>query len=108
MTVRCLTRTSVAWILASLAGLATAAAQNDRQRYPNAPGELLLENDRVIVQRFVFQPGESEGSHSHPGHQLLVYIKGGVWTDATGRSTIWKDGRVVYEGPSRELSEDSR
>jgi hypothetical protein len=47
--------------------------------YPKIPGEDLFENDRVIVQRFVVQPGEYEGVHEHPGNQLYVHIKDGKW-----------------------------
>jgi len=54
------------------------------QIYPNIPLELLLENDRVIVQRFQIEPGEWEGIHSHPGNQLYIHIKGGVWSERRG------------------------
>jgi len=48
--------------------------------YPNIPLELLLENDRVIVQRVQVEPGQWEGAHAHPGNQLYIHIKGGVWS----------------------------
>jgi quercetin dioxygenase-like cupin family protein len=54
------------------------------QRYPNIPLELLLENDRVIVQRVQIEPGEWEGIHSHPGNQIYIHIKGGVWSERRG------------------------
>jgi quercetin dioxygenase-like cupin family protein len=61
-------------------------------------GEVLLDNERVFVQRFVINPGQSTGAHSHPGDQLLVFIKGGVLkSNATGRSVLWKDGRVLWQ-----------
>ena len=47
------------------------------QEYPNIPGEVLLENNLVVVQRFIFQPGQWEGVHSHPGNQIYIHIKGG-------------------------------
>jgi len=47
--------------------------------YPNIPGEVLLENDRLVVQKFVVKPGQWEGIHSHPGNQLYVHLKGGKW-----------------------------
>ena len=62
------------------------AAAADKQfllTYPNLAnpgGEVLLENDRVVVQRFVVGPGEWEGIHSHPGNQLYVHVKGGQWS----------------------------
>ena len=48
--------------------------------YPNIPGEVLLENDRVVVQRFIVEPGQWEGYHSHPGNQVYVTVRGGVWS----------------------------
>ena len=47
--------------------------------YPNIPGEDLLENARVVVQRFVVQPGQWEGVHGHPPNMLYIHIKGGQW-----------------------------
>ena len=54
------------------------------QIYPNIPLELLLENDRVIVQRVKIEPGEWEGIHSHPGNQIYIHIKGGIWSGRSG------------------------
>ena len=54
------------------------------QVYPNIPLELLLENDRVIVQRVQVEPGEWEGIHSHPGNQVFIHIKGGRWSGRRG------------------------
>ena len=48
--------------------------------YPDIPGELLLENERVVVQRFIVEPEQWEGVHSHPGEQLYVHVRGGVWS----------------------------
>ena len=47
--------------------------------YPNIPGEDLLENDWVIVQRFVVGPGQWEGVHAHCPNMLYIHIKGGQW-----------------------------
>lgn len=55
-------------------------AQHAPLAYPNVPLELLLENDRVIVQRVQIEPGQWEGAHAHPGNQLYVHIKGGIWS----------------------------
>jgi quercetin dioxygenase-like cupin family protein len=52
--------------------------------YPNIPGTVVLENDQVVVQRFVVQPGAWEGVHAHPGNQLYVHIRGGRWAVRTG------------------------
>jgi len=51
--------------------------------YPNLDnprGEVLLENEHVVLQRLVVGPGEWEGIHSHPGNQIYVHIKGGEWS----------------------------
>lgn len=69
--------------------------------YPNIPMELLLENDRVIVQRVQVEPGEWEGIHAHPGYQVFVHIRGGTWGSRTGgvqssETTTRADGHVGW------------
>ena len=54
------------------------------QTYPNIPLELLLENDRAIVQRGQVEPGQWTGIHSHPGNQIYIHIKGGIWSERHG------------------------
>ncbi len=66
------------------------------QYYPNIPSELVLENDKLVVQRFIIQPGQWEGIHSHPGNQIYVHIKGGEWSGRIG-------GKSEYSG---EIDED--
>ncbi len=61
------------------------AATDCRQTYPNIPGRVLLENDKVVVQRFMFPPGQWEGVHAHPPNQLFINIKGGEWTVRYGK-----------------------
>jgi predicted metal-dependent enzyme (double-stranded beta helix superfamily) len=74
-----------------------AQAQDLRQTYANLPGEVLLDNDRVIVQKFVVMPGKSTGVHTRHGPALMVIIKGGILTStATHRATLWKDGNVFW------------
>ncbi len=51
------------------------------QIYPNIPLELLLENDRMIVQRVQVEPGQRTGIHSHPGNQVYIHIKSGAWSE---------------------------
>jgi len=63
---------------------AAEAMKNYRLVYPNIPGTLALDNDQVVVQRFVVKPGEWEGVHAHPGNQLYVHVKGGRWAVRTG------------------------
>ena len=74
------------------------------QVYPNIPLELLLENDRMIVQRVQVEPGEWEGIHSHPGNQVFIHIKGGEWSGrsggkSTGSSNVREDGAVGWMEP---------
>ncbi|NKB38980.1 MAG: hypothetical protein GKR93_17745 [Gammaproteobacteria bacterium] len=55
--------------------LTSPAFTADEQTYPNVAGEILMEDDRVIVQKFVLEPGQWEGIHSHPEHQLVITLK---------------------------------
>ena len=64
--------------------------------YAGLQGEVVLDNERVVVQKFVIQPGQSTGPRTSSADQLLVFIKGGVLKSAAGRSTLWKDGRVLW------------
>jgi quercetin dioxygenase-like cupin family protein len=95
------------WIIGSLgillSGTSTVSAnessratKNTAPIYADLTGEVALENDRVLVQRFTIQPGVSTGHHAYPAHQLVVFIKGGVLTSKAGRSTLWPDGRVEW------------
>ena len=78
-------------------GMAAPAVQYGPS-YANLKGEVVLDNPRVFVQKFVLLPGQSTGLRTRPGDQLQVFIKGGVLTSAAGRSTLWRDGRVVWHG----------
>ena len=60
------------------------------QVYPDIPLELLLENERLIVQRVKVKPSEWEGLHSHSGGQIYIHIKGGMWSE--------RRGGVLYPG----------
>jgi hypothetical protein len=76
----------------------TAAARPPTYQYvhyPNIPGEDLLENDWVIVQRFTVNPGQWEGVHAHHSDMLYVHVKGGLWA---ARST--RAGEQPYPEPS--------
>ncbi len=55
-------------------GLLVATNGYGQQDYPNVEGETLLEDDRVVVQRFVLEPGQWEGIHEHPEHQLVIVL----------------------------------
>ncbi len=86
------------------------APEADKQfllTYPaleNPGGEVLLENEYVVVQRFVVGPGEWEGIHAHPGNQVYVHVKGGEWSGrsggkATNTGTVSEDGAVGWMLP---------
>lgn len=64
--------------------------------YAHLGGTVALENERVLVERFVIQPSQSTGSRTYTGNQLVVFVKGGVLTSEVGRSTLWPDGRVIW------------
>jgi len=105
---------TLALLLLTTIGLPAHAAERS-PIYARLHGEVLLENSRVLVERFVLQPGESTGRHTHSSNQLLVFIKGGMLKSVrTGRSTLWRDGRVVWqsatdrkdEGVSQQMIED--
>ena len=78
------------------------AAQELGVFYPNIPGELLLENDYVVVQRFIIEPGQWEGVHSHPGNQIAIRVKGGLWAGRLGGREVYRmtepteDGSVAW------------
>tara|TARA_Y100000590_G_scaffold434068_1_gene551857 strand:- start:5790 stop:6554 length:765 start_codon:yes stop_codon:yes gene_type:complete len=67
--------------------------------YPNLDdpdGEVIFNNEYVVLQKLIVGPGEWEGIHSHPGNQIYVHIKGGYWS---GRL----NGQLDYD---REFSPD--
>jgi len=67
--------------------------------YASVKSEVLLDNDRVLVEKYVLRPGQSTGECRPRGDQLEVFIKGGVLASVeTGRATLWRDGRVVWYG----------
>jgi mannose-6-phosphate isomerase-like protein (cupin superfamily) len=100
----------IALLFLALIGMALPACKNHQdftQHYPNLTGEVVFENDRMVVQRFVIQPGQWEGIHSHSGNQLYVHIKGGEWTVRYGDKeevSVAKDGSVGWQ-KAVELSE---
>jgi hypothetical protein len=87
--------------------MSCATAAGYGPQYANLHGEVLLDNPRVLVQKFVVKPGESTGRRSLSGDQLLVFIKGGVLKSAAGRSTLWRDGRVLWQSASAPAEEGS-
>ena len=75
--------------------------------YPNIPGELLLENDKLVVQRFIIAPGQFEGIHRHPPDQLYIHVKGGEWTVKYGNTATTSDsatGSIGWSDTATEMS----
>jgi hypothetical protein len=69
--------------------------------YPNVPGEDVLENNWVIVQRFKMKPGEWEGIHAHNPNTFYIFIKGGKWvsksrTHPAGVPGSATDGTIAW------------
>ena len=69
--------------------------------YPNIPMEMLLDNERVFVQRVQVEPGQWEGIHSHPGNQVFIHVKGGTWAGKMGgvrsaTTSVRADGEVGW------------
>jgi beta-alanine degradation protein BauB len=77
--------------------LLTLAVPAFADTFANLKSEVVLENARVRVEKFVIAPGQSTGQHTHPGDQLFVFVKGGVLTSAAGRKILWRDGRVEWQ-----------
>ena len=71
-----------------------AEAEHSPQAFPDIELELLLENDRMIVQRAILEPGQWTGEHGHPGNQVNVVVKGGARSERR---------RGAPYGPSQEL-----
>lgn len=70
-----------------------------QQQYPNMKGTRLLENDRVLVESFISQPGQWTGKHSHQGNQVTVILKGGTVTfreDGHQRVEKFENGQVIW------------
>ncbi len=77
------------------------------QYYPEIPGELLLENDKMVVQRFIIQPGQYEGIHRHPPDQLYIHVKGGEWTVKYGDDSTTSnspDGEIGWSDTAVDMS----
>jgi len=92
----------------ALPGVPTGAAEHP-PIYADLHAELLLENSRVVVEKVVVPPGQATGRHTHPGDQLLVFVRGGVLKSlATGRATLWRDGRVLWQSAADAVDEGSR
>jgi hypothetical protein len=79
------------------------------QYCPNIPGELLLENEKLVVQRFIIEPGQWEGVHRRPPDQLYIHIKGGEWTVRYGdksETAYSPTGEIGWRDRATELADD--
>lgn len=82
-----------------------ASAHEVHLNYPNIPGEDLLENDYVIVQRFTVGPGAWEGVHAHGPNMLYIHVRGGQWAARSRREpehpypSASPDGEVGWMTP---------
>jgi hypothetical protein len=89
-------------------GMAAESSIMSKSTFSSLNGEVVLDNERVLVQKFVIHPGESTGSVSYPGDQLWVFVKGGVLkSKATGRSVLWRDGRVSWQSAGSSADQGS-
>ncbi len=81
--------------------LAMNATPSDNEEVPSVfsgiQGQVVLENDKVRVEKYLLAPGQSTGRHTHFSDQLLVFTKGGLLRSSAGRATLLRDGRVVWE-----------
>lgn len=100
-----MTRTAPALGLLTLllVGVTTAAAPPPVPIFAGLHGATLLDNERVRVERFELAPGQATGRHERPTDQLLVFIRGGELRSlATGRRTLWREGRVLWQGAAAQ------
>lgn len=70
-----------------------------QQDYPNiSEPEVVLDNERVVVQRVEFQPGAWSGEHSHEGNQLVVLLDDVemLYRSAEGENTVAFERGHVY------------
>ncbi len=79
-----ITITAAAIVLLIVLATTYSTPRDPYQHYPNIPGEVLIDNDHVVVQRFIVEPGAWEGIHSHPGKQIYIHVRGGEWTERGG------------------------
>ena len=59
-------------------------AEHLPQAFPDIQPTLVLENDRMIVQRVMIEPGQWTGVHGHPGNQVFVVTRGGIRSERRG------------------------
>ena len=85
------------------AGAEMETTSSVRQMYPNLSAEVVFENERVVAQHIVGEPGQWAGEHSHVGGQLAVALKGGIQTYREGgeeTDVTYEDGDVFWVEPT--------
>ena len=109
----CCVRKIMALFLTSLVVITSHGADGPvspcHQFYPNIPGETLLDNDTLVVQRFIIPPGQWEGVHKHPPNQLYIHVKGGEWTVRFGdkkETSVAADGEIGWSDKGLGLDAD--
>lgn len=60
-----------------LGGVVSPFSQAAAQRGAE-PGAVVFENDKIVVRRYLLQPGTSTGMHSHGYDYLRVILQGGT------------------------------
>ena len=86
--------------------MGTDPASVTHEGYPEIPGELILNNDLVIVRRFDVEPGQWSGWHTHDGNELTIMLTDQVAAVVVGdeendasfeeRDMIWTDAGVEH------------
>jgi len=88
--------------------IADGAGHGD-QSFSDAFVDLLIENERMIVQRVHLEPGWWTGPHVHTGRQIIIYTKGGTRSERRGDqvqglskaifpgSAVWMEGAGTSE-----------
>ena len=79
-----------------------------QQYYPNVSTDVVFENDRMLVQKVVLDPGEWEGIHSHSGNQLFIMLSDGQSTVRYGDQETTSVSRAGSVGWQRAVALSER
>ncbi len=92
-------------------------AKSVGQIYPNLAAPTVFENDALVAQRAVFEPGQWTGEHSHPGNQVVVvltaatviYREAGEETETTYEAgqIVWLDAVQAHDHTSKDASAEA-
>lgn len=64
----------------------------------NSHGQVVISNDKIVLQRLVVPAGMWEGRHSHPGNQVYVHIKGGYWSGKMAGEMVYSHSPTLNGG----------